>query len=160
MPLKLHEAEVEFSGHKMATTWSLRPGVKASGWHGRWVGSESQGSLGEQGVYLAVLTLWMLERQGEPEKGRRRHKPMKESGIHLRIRKEKGSADPRDKITWGGRGLMGTLPLPCWPWFEGGLWRVGSFRGKKMKFPISGKWIKAQWHALWQPQLSQCQKFS
>ena len=62
----------------------------------------------------------------EPEKGRWRHKPTKGNGIHWRIRKEKGSADPRDKVTWGGLGRLGTLLSPV---------------GCDLKVVFSGKWV-------------------
>lgn len=55
MALKLREAEVEFSGHKMATTWSLRPGVKASGWHGRWGGQWKPRQFGGTGCAFSCV---------------------------------------------------------------------------------------------------------
>lgn len=61
----------------------------------------------------AVLTF-----TGEARGGREREvqtQTYEGSGIHWRIRKEKGSADPRDRVTWGGLGRLGTLPRSCWP---------------------------------------------
>lgn len=44
----------------------------------------------------------------------------------LENQKEKGSADPRDKVTWGGLGHLGTLLSPV---------------GCDLKVVFSGKWV-------------------